>query len=268
MDQYRVVLGSGKEFGPVDLAGLQQWVREGRVIRSTLIRKNDGAPVEAGSLPELSEALTPPPTPPIPPIATTIPLPAEFRSWEFIGQAWDLVKPYWVQLSVMFLIVGIIGAIPYAGGCIVAIIGTTIYVGIYRAILGLFAGRKPSVEMMFSGFDRFGQAFLAGLVIGILVLIGCVFLIVPGIILAIMWMFTTLVIAETEQDFWTAMQTSAALTEGYRWSLFCLCLACLVITILGFLACCVGIFLAQAVTFAATALAYRFIQAKKAMVVA
>jgi uncharacterized membrane protein len=263
MDQYRVVGTDGKEFGPVDLAGLQQWVREGRVLKDTRVRKNDGAAVMAELLPELASTFTPPPAgSTVPPIAMTVPLPGEFRIWGFIDQGWQLVKPHWVPLSVMFLIMTVIGAIPYLGGCVMLIIGQALYVGINRAILGMLAGRTPTIEMMFSGFDRFGQAFAAGLVMGILTAIGFLCLIVPGIILAIMWMFTNLVIAETDQDFWTAMQTSANLTKGYRWQLFGLLLACFLVGLLGVLACCIGIVVAEAVIFTAIALAYRFLQAR------
>jgi hypothetical protein len=265
MDQYRFVAQTGKEYGPVDRDGLLQWIREGRVLKSSLIRKGDAPPVEAGSLPEFGEAfVTPPPGPSVPPIATSVPLPPEFRSWQFIGQAWELVKPHWVPLGAIFLIQALMGAIPYLGPFLSFVIGGAIIVGINRAILGMLAGRPPTIEMMFSGFDRFGQAFLASFLIGILVLIGFVFLIVPGVILSIMWMFTHLVLAETDQDFWTAMQTSADLTRGYRWNLFCLMLASIVIIILGFLACCIGIVIAEAVVFTAMALAYRFLQAKQA----
>ncbi|HVQ42988.1 MAG TPA: hypothetical protein VMS54_12300 [Vicinamibacterales bacterium] len=269
MDQYLVIGPDGKEFGPIDLNGLQQWIREGRVLKQTRIRKNGGAAIAAESLPEVAETFAPPPAAAAtPPIATTVPILPEFKSWEFIGQAWELVKPHWIPLSVMFLILGVIGAVPYVGPCLSFIVGTTLLVGINRAVLGLLAGRAPTIEMMFSGFDRFGQAFVAGLVIAILVSVGLVFLIIPGIFLAIIWSFTNLVIAETNQDFWTAMQTSADLTKGYRWEVFCLCLALIVVAILGLLACCIGIVVAQAVGAVAFALAYRFLQSRQATPVA
>jgi uncharacterized membrane protein len=264
MDQYFVLAPDGREYGPVDLPGLLQWLQEGRVLNATLIRKNDDTPVPAETLPELAVAFSPPPPQAIPPFVTSVALPAEFRSWDFIGQAWELVKPHWLPLAAMFLIVTAIGCVPYAGGCAMFVIGGAIYVGISRAILGVIAGRTPSVGMMFEGFDRFGQAFLAALVTGLLIGLGTLLLIVPGIILAIMWMFVSLVLAETNLEFWPAMEYSANLTAGYRWELFCLMLACLVVGILGMLACCVGIFVAQPVIFTAIALAYRFLQARQA----
>jgi hypothetical protein len=263
MNQYRVVAPGGKEYGPVDLPGLIKWVKEGRVTAATNIRKDAEEPVAAGSLPEVAHLFEPAPTSPAPPIALAVALPAEFKSWEFIDQAWQLVKPHWVPLGVMFLLTSFVGAIPYIGACISFVIGGALLVGIYRAIFGMLAGRPPTIDMMFGGFDRLGQAFVATLVCALLIGLGTMALIIPGIILAMMWMFTIPVMAETDQDFWTAMQTSARLTEGYRWSLFCLCLASIPITILGVLCLCVGVFISQAVIFTAFALAYRFIQARK-----
>ncbi|MEK7283984.1 MAG: hypothetical protein AAB249_09245, partial [Acidobacteriota bacterium] len=52
-------------------------------------------------------------------------------------------------------------------------------------------------------------------------------------------------------------------TEGYRWRLFLLALACVLVALLGVLVFCVGVFVAAAVDFTALGLAYRFLQAKK-----
>jgi uncharacterized membrane protein len=273
-EQYFVVAADGKEYGPADLETLRQWVREGRVVKATHIRKGSGGTTFAGKLPELldlfppkepaTDASTPPALPSVPAVA----LPAEFLVWEFIGAGWNLVKPHWLVLGAMFLIQGLIGGVPnlfvhFSGSALQFIIGGPIMVGIWRALLGVVAGRKPDIAMMFQGFDRFLDAFLAYLVIATLTLLGLVCLIVPGIILAIMWMFTFPVIAETGLGFWEAMRESARLTEGYRLRLFLLALACILIGLLGALVCCVGIFIAMAVNFAALALAYRFLQARK-----
>jgi uncharacterized membrane protein len=260
MDQYFVLAPDGSEYGPVDLPGLLQWLREGRVLEATRIRKNDAEPAPADTLPELAVAFSPPPPPAIPPFLTSVALPAEFRSWDFVGQAWELVKPHWLPLSAMCLITLLIGFVP----CAMFVIGGAIYVGVSRAILGLIAGKPPTVGMMFEGFDRLGQAFLANLVVGLLVSIGTLFCIVPGIILGIMWMFVNFVLAETNLDFWPAMEYSANLTAGYRWELFCLLLACLVVYVLGMLACGVGLVVAVPVIVTAIALAYRFLQARQA----
>lgn len=268
-EQYWVIAADGKEYGPADLEALRHWVREGRVVRGTHIKKADGAVAFAGKMPEIADLFPPSPAahaagpPPQQPSVAAVALPAEFRVWELIGRGWDVMKPHWLVLSGMFFIYVAIGAVPYVGGCVQFIIGGALMVGIWRAVLGMIGGRKPDVGMMFQGFDRFGDAFLATLISGILTFLGFLCLIVPGIILAIMWLFTYPVIAETGLGFWEAMRESARLTEGYRWRLFLLGLACALITILGLLVFCLGVFVAIGVNVTALGLAYRFLQAKK-----
>jgi uncharacterized membrane protein len=269
-EQYFVVAADGKEYGPADLETLRQWVREGRVVHGTHIKKAGGAIAYAGKMPELvdlfpardsqGQAQGPPPQP----LPAAVALPSEFRVWEFIGRGWDVVKPHWLIFAGMFFILGAIQAVPYVGALASFIIGGALMVGVWRAILGAIGGRKPDVGMMFQGFDRFGDAFLAQLIMGILTFLGFLCLIVPGIILAIMWMFTYPVLAETNLGFWEAMRESSRLTEGYRWRLFLLLLASFLVLILGFLVFCLGVLVAIPVVFTALGLAYRFLQARKA----
>jgi uncharacterized membrane protein len=242
-EQYFVVAADGKEYGPASLETLRQWVREGRVVKATHIKKGAGPTTFAGKLPELQDLF-----PAREPVPATAP-----------GQG----PPQPPLLSGMFFIQAAMSAVPYLGGCVQFIIGGAIMVGIWRAVLGMIGGRKPDVGMMFQGFDRFGDAFLAQLITGILVGLGLLCLIVPGIILALMWMFTYPVIAETGLGFWEAMRESSRLTEGYRWRLFLLALACFLVAVLGFLVFCLGVFVALAVDFTALAMAFRFLQAKK-----
>jgi len=283
-EEYWVTGADGREYGPVGLDLLVRWVGEGRVVAGTKVRKGQAPAEEARSLPELGSLFAAPGSPapgsaaPAPGAApagamapgaipaspgapgTTGP-PAEFRVWDLLGRAWELVKPNWLPLAGIVFIQAAIGCVPYVGPCVQFIIGGAIAVGIWRAILGMIDGRPPRVGMMFEGFDRFGDAFVAYLVRSILVAIGFVFLIVPGIILSLMWAFTFAVIGETPLGFWEAMQRSAVLTEGYRWRLFLLALACVLVLLLGLLAFCLGIFVAIPVCMTAFGLAYRFLQA-------
>ena len=275
-EQYFVVAADGKEYGPADLEALRQWVREGRVVHGTHIKKAGAGVAYAGKMPELADlfppkdmaASAPGQPPPTQPLPSAVPLPAEFRVWEFIGRGWDVMKPHWLVLAAMFLIQALLFsgpnlAVHFVGNVVQFIIGGAIMVGIWRAVLGTIGGRKPDIVMMFQGFDRFGDAFLAYLVSSILIVLGFICLIVPGIILAIMWMFTYAVLGETSLGFWEAMRESSRLTEGYRRRLFLLCLACIPILLLGLLAFCLGVFVAMPVCFTAFGLAYRFLQAKK-----
>ena len=256
-DQFWVLAADGKEYGPAGAATLRAWAREGRVIATTLVRREGGAPAEARTLPELVGMFDRPPMP-------AAAAPGDFRVWGFVSQAWDLVRPQWFVLGAMFFILTAIWSAPYVGCIAGFIVCGALMIGIWRAVLGMLAGRRPELGMMFEGFDRLLDGFLATLVMTVLICLGYVFLIVPGIILTILWLFTYPVLAERPIDFWEAMRASAALTRGYRWRLFLLGLASCVILLLGFLVFFVGIFVAEAVVLTAYALAYRFLQERAA----
>jgi len=267
---YWVMGADGNEYGPVTLPDLTRWIQERRLIATSRVRTEASGWTEAYLLPEIA-AWFPGGPAGSPPAAVTaaatgrvaLPLPAEFRVWQFIGLAWDLVKVHWAPLAGMVFIWIAIGCVPYLGACVQFIIGGAILVGMWRAILGMIDGRTPEVGMMFGGFDQFGDAFLAYLVRMILTGLGMLLLIVPGVILALMWAFTFPVLAENRLGFWQAMHRSAVLTEGYRWRLLLLALACWLVLMLGFIALCVGFFVALPVCMTAFALAYRWLVARK-----
>ncbi len=260
-EEYWVTATDGKEYGPAGLSTLAHWIRERRVVPATPVRKGQGPPAEASTYPELVEMLRAQATA-APPASQPMAHDA-FRVWTFMGQAWEHVRENWIVLGGMFFLLVAIGCVPFVGRWAFLILSGPIMVGIWRAVLGMLDGRRPAIGMMFEGFDRFLDAFLACLVMTVLEMLGFVLFIVPGVILAILWLFTYPVLAETRHNFWEAMRASARLTEGYRWRLFLLGLAGVLIVALGFLAVVVGVFIALPVVLTATALAYRFLQRQK-----
>ncbi len=76
MAEYSVMAADGQAYGPVDEAGMVQWVREGRVNAATNIRCEPGGQVvPAGSLPFLAASLGSAAAPPLPqaPVAAGYP---------------------------------------------------------------------------------------------------------------------------------------------------------------------------------------------------
>ncbi|HEX9426412.1 MAG TPA: hypothetical protein VGA64_01400 [Candidatus Polarisedimenticolia bacterium] len=275
-EQYFIIGADGKEYGPIPLDTLILWIHERRLIGASRVRAGNGSYTEAASLPELAAFFAPATfAQPVVPSASGISsspgfqsgTQADFKVWNLIGQAWDLVKSHWLVLGGMLLILGIIGGlarhVPHIGCILSLAIDAAVMIGIWRAILGMIDGRAPTAAMMFEGFDRFGDAFLAGIVRLFLIVLGLICLIVPGIILAVMWIFTYPIISETRIGFWEAMGRSSALTEGYRWKLFLLALAGIPVCALGLIFFFVGVFISGAVMMTAFGLAYRFIKAQK-----
>ena len=98
-----------------------------------------------------------------------------------------------------------------------------------------------------------GTSLLAGLII----LIGLILLIVPGIIAGIMLMFVGYIVIEEKLGPIDALKKSVALTKGNRWKLFQLALLTIGLNVLGFLALLVGLFVTVPVSFLMAVHAYR-----------
>jgi len=99
---------------------------------------------------------------------------------------------------------------------------------------------------------------------GLMILVGFILLIVPGIILGVMLMFVGYVVIEEKLGPVDAIKRSMALTKGNRWKLFQLALALLLLNILGLLALLVGLFVTIPVSFMATVHAYRALKGQGA----
>jgi len=103
-----------------------------------------------------------------------------------------------------------------------------------------------------------GASILLGLAIGV----GLVLLIVPGIIFALMFMFTTLIVIERELGPIDAMNESNRITRGYKWPLLGFLIVLVLINLLGALALVVGLLVSIPVSTLAFVHAYRVLGGK------
>jgi len=112
------------------------------------------------------------------------------------------------------------------------------------------------------GFLSFSSSlffkFLLGYILYlIVVLIGLILLIVPGMYLAIKYQFVPYLIVDKNMDVIEAFKKSGKMTDGSKWNLFLLIILLVIIVLLGFLAFIVGIFVALPIAMVAVAYVYR-----------
>jgi len=175
----------------------------------------------------------------------------------------DLIKSSWDPMiknagpiiggSVIAAIISIAaGSIPFAS---LLVQGPLAY-GLYVAALGATRGRTVEFTEVFSGFQRFVPAFLAGLLIGIFTLIGMVFCIIPGIIVSILYLPAYLYMIDEGLDFWPAMEKSRTVVwDNFgQWGL--LMVAIIVMNIVGAIPCGLGLFITIPLTLMAITKAY------------
>jgi len=267
---YRIIGADGKEYGPVSAEILRQWIAQGRANAQSRIRPEAAADWKfLSELPEFAADLAARSgTPVLPPLAAG--QAAEVFAGEILtrdyqlqigscfSRGWDLVKNhFWLTVGATFLIhliAGAVGTIPLVGLAL-----TYIFIGgLDWMFLKLIRGQKAEVGDAFAGFNlAFGPLALFSLVAQLLVFLGIIFCILPGIYLSVSWMFfTPLIILDKRLDFWPAMELSRRVVTRHWWQVFGFALVCLLLLLCGLMVCVVGVFIAMPIVKAATVYAY------------
>lgn len=98
-------------------------------------------------------------------------------------------------------------------------------VGLAMWSLDVANGNEPRLERIFDGFKNFVNPLVAYILMSVLVGAGIVFLIIPGIIIALGLSQTFFIIAENpETDGIKALQQSWNMMKGHKTTYFMLCL--------------------------------------------
>lgn len=116
--------------------------------------------------------------------------------------------------------------------------------GVSFAYLRAARGDRLEVKDMFDVFKNYWNAVLANLLVGVIIVIGIVFLIVPGIIFACKLAFVPYLVVDRRMDVIEAVKESWRMTDGHAWTVFLIALLGIPICILGLLLFGVGIIFA------------------------
>ena len=135
----------------------------------------------------------------------------------------------------------ILGVFAFAYGILIA---NPVEYGAAFAYLKAARGEPLKIKDMFEAFQNYWNVVLANLLVGIIVLIGFVLLIIPGIIFACKLAFTPYLVVEWKMDVITAIKESWRMTNGHAWKVFSIGLLAIPISIAGFICFGVGIIVA------------------------
>jgi len=178
------------------------------------------------------------------------------------GRAWDIMWKTFIELLVVSLVYGIIsiplGTLKWEAEEFKPIF---ILVGMFAIAYGVFlagpigysvdwvylkAVRRQKIEIkdMFSVFEQnYWNAVFANLAVGVIVGIGVVMFIVPGIIFACRLAFVPYLVIDRKMEAMEALKTSWAMTSGHGWTIFLMGLLAIPIFIAGFIMLFFGIIL-------------------------
>jgi uncharacterized membrane protein len=214
---------------------------------------------------------------------------------ESLGNGWFVMKKYFLWLLLVVIICGLFDSPSKFGYNFNSHNGFTsnpfqdfpgilglVALGILVAIFVLFLvkpvisyGAKliylkctrdidPDLKDLFVGFQRnYFDIVLANLLVFIIVVFGCVFLLIPGIIFACRLALVPYLVMDKKLDPVKAVEKSWRMTKGYGWTIFGLALMAIPIVIAGLICLIVGIFPALILINSSFASLYQAILIKK-----
>lgn len=145
------------------------------------------------------------------------------RVGDYFGEAWALIKPHlgiFIGFSLLsFVIAMMVSIVPFAG----IVVNPLISAAFYLALRAADKGENVSLDTFFSVLktEHIGNLILTALVSALLIIIGMLFIILPGIYLAVGYSFIVpLVLFSGEKDFWQILENSRKIITANWWGIF------------------------------------------------
>jgi hypothetical protein len=151
--------------------------------------------------------------------------PVSFFQWKTENFEWFMVPLAMFGIAYGILVVGPIGY------------------GTQWVFLKAVRGERIEIRDMFSVFQRnYWNAVIANIVVAVIVGLGIVMLIVPGIIFACRLAFVPYLVMDKQMDVMEALRVSWDITRGYGWQIFFMGFLAIFIVIGGLILLFVGVF--------------------------
>lgn len=192
-----------------------------------------------------------------------------FSNLELMRDARRALGPHWglgVLITFIYLLIVGIPSLLFADfeGLISIILSGPFSVGFAYFSFSVIYGETPHLNQLFKGFDVFGKSFLAYLCYAIMIVVGVIFFIIPGIIVSLGFSLTFYVMADRpELSFSECLYESWQLTSGYRLKVLGLWLRFFPWYILGALCLGVGVLLVIPWHYTAVAKLYQQLKREK-----
>ena len=174
------------------------------------------------------------------------------------GHGWRQLWKYFLELFLIGIIGFVIGIPTGMGGwgqgaaaSFLSVIGTAYMIlivwpidyGVSFSYLKAARGDRLEIKNMFEVFQNYWNAVLAALLVAVIVIIGFILLIVPGIIFFCRLVFTPYLVVDRKMAVIEAVKGSWNMTGGHAWKVFLICLLAIPISIAGLICFGVGIIL-------------------------
>lgn len=305
---FKIVGGDGKEYGPIDLATIQQWAHEGRVAGQTQVwDSRTGQWQPAAQIAELAAVFNAPPSAPA---ATPVgPAPGVeladqilqrdytvvFSDW--LTQGWEFFKANMgFALGACWIVFGLslgaslIGMIPCFGAVVQLafnlVVQPVLIGGVWYVLLQRRRSQSATVGGVFDGFKLFfAQSILVNLIMGLIILatvipgaivagiggvalksqgvigglllaVGVLLALVPVFYLSVCYAFAMPLVVDRRMQFWPALETSRRVVARHWFAIFAYSFVVGLLSLLGLLACIVGVIFTLPMCFCMFVVAY------------
>jgi uncharacterized membrane protein len=188
---------------------------------------------------------------------------------EAVGYGWKKFQQYAVPLILIALIIGIVNIIGFGirfatdsfflGAILVAvfyIIGQILTIGIINASLMVTRGETPEIGKAFST-EYLGQFIVGSILYGIIVAVGLILCIIPGIIAAILLAFYGFFILDQGMSGTEALSASYNLVKDNFGRVFLVLLVAFIINAIGAFLCGIGLLVTAPICWIIVGYAYR-----------
>lgn len=178
-----------------------------------------------------------------------------------ISDSWKVFKKNWKLLVQAMVVSLLVASLPniyrsvFGDGFLTAIIplismviNMVISVGWMKMLLKMTGGDSAELADLWSHTDQIIPYAVGSFVVSLIVGIGMIFFVIPGIYFALKYIFVPYLIVDKKLKVGEAFAASAKMTKGIKWQLLVMGLAVLVLNIVGLLAFIVGIIITSMVT--------------------
>jgi hypothetical protein len=177
-----------------------------------------------------------------------------FELEKYFSEGWKLFRkepgPFILYGLVAGLILASLNFLPeYLGKIASYLLGPALTAGLFIGARKLDHGGTLEFNDFFKGFDYIVQLFLVSLISGILISIGLVLLILPGIWLAVGISLAIPLIVFAGLDFWESIKVSVKLVNKKWFHFFALIILLVIFNIIGALFLVVGLLVTFPVTY-------------------
>jgi hypothetical protein len=182
------------------------------------------------------------------------------RPGKYLLDGWELFKlnpggfigfalVFWVLQSVLLLF-------PRLGGLTSLVISGPLYAGFYIVSAKLLQRQSPTFQDFFTGFQLFLPLLLLTVISALLIGLGFVLLILPGIFLMVCYLFAAMLVIDRRLDFWPAMELSRRTVQSQWFGFFIFLLLLMLLNLGGALLLGFGLLVSVPVSAAAVTVAY------------